>query len=211
MYRSNPEPEADAQTKGYYMSLVGRSGVPEGAQKMKVSPRQVAGVPEGAQSSRRRNTWDAGVPEGAQNYLETSKRGSGVPAGAQSSLKGISEGAGVPEGAQIIVIDTLQGTWGTCGGLDYSSHWLIWPLTQVSLHDAPMFVPMGPWPIPRTPNPCPQSMAAALSNFLPLTGSGEQVASLPLERRFRRAGTTDLNFRIEWRETTAMKAVNIAG
>ena len=170
-----------------------------------------SGVPAGAQNSLQSLTKGAGVPEGAQNYLETSKRGSGVPAGAQSSPKGISEGAGVPEGAQITVDNTLKGTWGTCGGPEYFSHWLIYPATQVSLHDAPKFVPMGPWPIPRTPNPCPQSMAAALSNFLPFTGSGEQVASLPLERRFGRAGMAEFKFRIEWREITARKAVKIAG
>ena len=122
------------------------------------------------------------------------RRGSGVPAGAQNSSQGLDKGAGVPEGAQITVNDTIIGTWGTCGGPECFSHWLINPATQVSLLDAPKFVPMGPWPIPRTPNPCPQSMAAALSNFLPFTGSGEQVASLPLERRFRRAVMTDLNF-----------------
>ena len=226
-------------------SLVGRSGVPEGAQKMKVSPRQVAGVPEGAQSSRRCNTWDAGVPEGAQNYLEASQKGSGVPAGAQSSPQGLSKGAGVPEGAQnyleasqrgsgvpagaqsnpqglskgagvpegaqITVDDTLKGAWGTCGGPECFSHWLINPATQVSLLDAPKFVPMGPWPIPHTPNPCPQSMAAALSNFLPLSGSGEQVAILPLERRFVVARMVKFKFRIERREITARKAVKRAG
>ena len=154
---------------------------------------------------------DAGVPEGAQNDIEASQRGSGVPAGAQSMTKGLSKGAGVPEGAQIKIEDPPKGAWGTCGGPECFSHWLINPATQVFLHDAPQFVPMGPWPIPRTPNPCPQSMAAALSNFLSFTGSGEQVDRLPLERRFGMAGMATFKFQTEGREITAKKAVKTAG
>ena len=148
--------------------------------------------------------------EGAQNDIEASQRGSGVPAGAQSMIKGLSKGAGVPEGAQIKIEDPPKGAWGTCGGPESSSHWLTNPTIQLSLHDAPQFVPMGPWPILLTPNLCPQSMAAALSDFLSLTGSGAQAVRLPLERRFSKAATVIFKFKSEWRDITAKKAAKIA-
>ena len=106
-----------------------------------------------------------GYLRGPRSTMRLHRRGSGVPAGAQNSSQGQDKWAGVPEGAQITVNDTLKGTWGTCGGPECFSHWLIYPTTQVSPLDAPKFVPMGPWPIPRAPYLCPQSMTAALSKF----------------------------------------------
>jgi hypothetical protein len=49
-------------------------------------------------------------------------------------------------------------------------------------------------------------MAAALSDFLSLTGSGAQVVSLPPERRFSKAAKVNFEFKSEWRDITAKMA-----